>query len=716
MINLYKIRYKIIIPPVVIFLLLLIFFIFLFFPPQILVTPDFGLSDVLNLNFPYKDNLSNNLKHFQLPLWSDKIGSGYPIFAEGQTGTLNLLNLLLFYIFPSYLAFNLGYFFSFLTIGLGTYWYCRIINLSRSSSLWASIVFTFSAVFTVRLMHFNLLQAASFLPVILGLTEKIRKEKKIIYSLINSFLLTQSYFAGFPQMTFIIIFAQIIYLAVSFYQAKKIDIKNIFLFIISLIFFLGLIAIQLLPSIELISTSTRGSNIPLSEIFRFSYSLKYFILFFNPFIYGNPAIGTYPYFGKEQGIYWENIAYLGILPIIFTAIYLFYFKKKSSYFLIYFLLLGISLLLSLGQNSPFYLVYSFFPFTLFRVPSRFLILSAFSLSLISALALEKLTIIKSFSRRNLTFTLFLGFTVWQLFSFGRNFQPAGRVEKWLEKPEIGKSIPQNARIYSLPSYSLWNKEFTKKGWQNLDYFYHLRNNLYPNSNLLFGLSHYGVYPVLQTKRHFLTTSLLEKNILVDEKKSIYKISEQGLNLLRKNNITYLTSPYKIENANLIKVKTLSKPFPYYLYQITSQNSKYYLAKTIKVAKTIDELSYYVENNPKEKVVLEKNLPVKLHKNSGAKITILKDQNDQAKITINSLTDNLIVRSVSFYPGWKAYLDGKEIEIFPANINQQAIIVPRGKHSIEYLYKPLSFQVGFLISGFSFIFWLLLFFKNMGKSK
>lgn len=46
-----------------------------------------------------------------------------------------------------------------------------------------------------------------------------------------------------------------------------------------------------------------------------------------------------------------------------------------------------------------------------------------------------------------------------------------------------------------------------------------------------------------------------------------------------------------------------------------------------------------------------------------------------------------------YPGWKAYIDGKEVPLLHGNYAFRALALPSGKHKIEMRYQPLSFYIG-----------------------
>ena len=67
------------------------------------------------------------------------------------------------------------------------------------------------------------------------------------------------------------------------------------------------------------------------------------------------------------------------------------------------------------------------------------------------------------------------------------------------------------------------------------------------------------------------------------------------------------------------------------------------------------------------------------------------------IRVDAKTAGLLVLSDTYYPGWKADLDGKPVQIFRANGVMRAVAVPAGPHTIRFEYAPRSFQLGAAIS-------------------
>lgn len=95
-----------------------------------------------------------------------------------------------------------------------------------------------------------------------------------------------------------------------------------------------------------------------------------------------------------------------------------------------------------------------------------------------------------------------------------------------------------------------------------------------------------------------------------------------------------------------------------------------------------------------------------------KVQLKKDPSDQVKITsysenevaIDSSTkgNDILMLTDSFYPGWKAYVNGQETKIYLADGVYRAIIVPKGENQIKFIYQPESFKLGAETSAVSLI--------------
>jgi hypothetical protein len=104
-------------------------------------------------------------------------------------------------------------------------------------------------------------------------------------------------------------------------------------------------------------------------------------------------------------------------------------------------------------------------------------------------------------------------------------------------------------------------------------------------------------------------------------------------------------------------------------------------------------------NPKSMAVLEKkpaNLPVK---SDSTFVRFTRDWSEEIVLETYCSTPALLVLSDAYYPaGWSAYVDGNETEIYKTNYVVRSVVVPAGKHTVEYRFKPTSvYYLGYDIS-------------------
>ena len=60
-------------------------------------------------------------------------------------------------------------------------------------------------------------------------------------------------------------------------------------------------------------------------------------------------------------------------------------------------------------------------------------------------------------------------------------------------------------------------------------------------------------------------------------------------------------------------------------------------------------------------------------------------------------DAFLYVSDTYYPGWRAYVDGKRTKIYRANLAFRAVQVPKGKHTVVFKYVPMSFYLGLVLT-------------------
>jgi hypothetical protein len=74
------------------------------------------------------------------------------------------------------------------------------------------------------------------------------------------------------------------------------------------------------------------------------------------------------------------------------------------------------------------------------------------------------------------------------------------------------------------------------------------------------------------------------------------------------------------------------------------------------------------------------------------------KSDNVEIALPSISSPAILLLTDiFYPGWHAYVDGKEAQIVRANYCFRAVLLPAGARNVTFRYDPLSFKLGLIAS-------------------
>jgi len=139
----------------------------------------------------------------------------------------------------------------------------------------------------------------------------------------------------------------------------------------------------------------------------------------------------------------------------------------------------------------------------------------------------------------------------------------------------------------------------------------------------------------------------------------------------------------------------------------------WLVKSVKVVDNADqEVAAIKSFDPKSTAVVNKSFGKSLEGfTSGTgegeiKLTEYQPNYLKYDATVNS-GSQLAVFSEIYYPkGWKAFIDGKETPHIQADYVLRAMLIPAGKHQIEFKFEPASYFVGNKVSLASSILLLL----------
>ncbi len=136
----------------------------------------------------------------------------------------------------------------------------------------------------------------------------------------------------------------------------------------------------------------------------------------------------------------------------------------------------------------------------------------------------------------------------------------------------------------------------------------------------------------------------------------------------------------------------------------------YIVHDVLYAKGENEAEQKIHSkvfNPYAQVVLEDASNISTGKaqsqlNPIERVTLARPNNNKVVLDANCADSGILVLTDTFYPGWNATVDGIATPIYRANMCFRAIPITKGKHHIEFEYRPLSFWIGVVLSGLCMI--------------
>jgi len=702
-----------------------------------LITDDIFTSDIMNDAFPYRFYLSELLKSGQAPLWYPPVYGGFPLLARAEAGIAYPPNLLLFGLLPPYTALNLVILFTLVIAAVGMYLFTREIEVDIVGALVAAVSFAYSGFMVAHLKHLSTVNAACWFPLGLYFIERafrqnegqtfLQKSKPFVYL---SLVIGVQNLAGHTQTAY---YCGLAYVAYFFFRLfisrKKLEsgkrrrgepapaigvgfIRNprTLWFGVAVLIAAGISAVQLLPTYELVSLSQRSGGVTFEYAANYAYDPSNVKTFFYP--YANGDIGNATYRGKS--IFWEDYGYVGLITTLF-ALYAAVALWKKPYTKFFAVAAIVAYVLALGPNTPVYeAFFHVIPgMKFFRFPTRFLLIVDVSLAILAAMGVSHLLARQGDKTRlrpdavNPVGYAVLALVVLDLLYFQMRQNPIVDANAWVTRPKTVQKLREDHglfRIYSPGASETHKAAFSMaKGWQgSLQPYLDQREFIQPSLNVLFGLSTADGYAQLtpnyvvdvwgdQNRGGWIyETATVQQNAFIPKPEFIKIIS--------MFNIKYLLTPWPVQSDSLEKMES---PVGVFMYRNPLVMPRAFVVSNYRLAQSPEAAKSILLSNdfdPKRETILYKRPQHTLRDEQiMANAVIEQYQANEVSIRVKTDREGLLVLSDTYYPGWRAFVDGEEKEVLQANACQRAIEIPTGEHDVRFVFDSLPVKAGFGVS-------------------
>ena len=709
---------------------------------KILLGQAYFWEDFLYQNFPFRSFAATSVAMGQMPLWNPYTFNGMPFLADIQTTVLYLPTLALTLFVSngslSYYWLEVIIILHFVLAGVGMFYLAKSFTVQNIPALFAGAAYMLSGYMIVHAIHQQNVTLVAWYPLIILFFRKALNEKRWLYVFVCGLVLGHSILAGYPQLSLYLYFFLGLYFLLELattHKGKELLSRPAFTMTAKaasiIVISVAIAMIQLLPTFELSDLSERA-QITFEKASEGSLAWSQLATLYFPKMFGSAGANGFEYFGPGQYFYfWETCIYLGVLPLLLGVLSISEWKKNKYVKFLWGIVI-FSLLFALGNNFfLFRLFFEFVPgFSKFRIPARMGIFLTLAMALLSAFSLQHLLYEKKGStgrtiqRTALIVVAAIGLLVYFLINAGSfagsmtgaSFRDVASV--------ISKGITPSLFILLLSAGILF--VLIVKGnvtrfaglllvvvlFADMFVFGGNQNNGQTNPNDYF-------------KRQSKLTEFLQN----DGKQDLFRVNtrnsygilpgwdrNQGMidRIFTLEGYTPLTlqrkyapvaSPDVLYDLLNVKYKAVfdEKTGQQNFVEHPNRMPRAFFLYDVHIARSEQELLDLIKSpsfNHRTTAIIEKALSKPLATPStrptwDARIT--EYTNNEIKLDAHTSQDGLLVLSEMHYPGWKAYVDGVETEIYRTDYNLRSLLVAQGEHKIEMKFESATFRNGMWIS-------------------
>lgn len=682
------------------------------------------------------------------PLWTNLVYGGHALFAEGQAGLSNPVNYLAAWLFPPEFGHNLLHWLAMTAFGLGCYGLCRALAISPVGALFASLAATFSSLVIHSNTSMTAIEAMAWIPLTLWSFEswltRPGKWQAVTFGLCTAMLV----FSGYPHF----LHGTVIYMLASMttlflggpltQQAPRIIGRYWKTGLLAVAVCAAISCIQWLPLLELASLSHRQEGVGIAINGTVEFLIRGLFYSTNNFIPSDPPnpdyfpntgsllvcflasacflVPTSPRlkghivaslllvnlgFGNLSPIY-RFVTDFGIIPGIES------FRMMFPYFIlsiIGFAALAANTLDRLGSGAgprwalprvPALLgwaaLLACWGALLYRyhnsaAPALNYVIAGLSLAVLAILAIARRT--RAFP---LSMVVLLTAEILLL-----KLVPFGTVETRLltREPAAVGYIKSTADAASFRHYQLGLASLTFSNPNSKELVGRARNeldNLVASTNLAWGIPSFSGALALKSWRKPMTNDAVLAEIeggsddrpgqrLMDYL-SIKWVSKS----IRNSPTSRLLVPVRDPDGNLVVWEN-----PYAMPTIQTWLRAQPVANAEQALQGVHSgaaNTLFIEASPGELS------PAQLAPPEGIPaLQTLEASATRYRLHSDSTTGFWLFLADTYYPGWKATVDGAPVKIYAAQVLGKAIFVPAGKHRLKIYFQSDSFRLGALVS-------------------
>lgn len=614
--------------------------------------------DMANIEIPRLQFQARAIRSHEFPLWVPYPWAGQPLAGQMQPGPFYPLNLVFVKLgFPhgalSTTALNWYY---ILGIHFLASWFCyacaRAMGRGIAASLAAGAAYSFGG-FLGACGWLDVANGAVWIPpAFLFLYRAAQGSRPVLSAALSGSCAGVAFLSGHHEVPLLLAWAAVLFwLSLATRNRRWRTLLLVFLAALGLVS-----AVQTLPALEYGRLAVRWTGLEMPQSWneripyvvaeRYSMPLKA--------IWGIAAPG---------GDWNDRSFYLGFITVTFAILGFTMYRRVTAARWMGALAAG-SLLYALGGNTPFHgLLFSTLPLLgKGRVPMRALSLFSFAMAILFAFGIDAVREGRLGRKlRGTAVLVVLAFVEWwslQVFPnrYSEHWRSyLGEFAQYDDIASFLRSEPQPVRV-------LINDTDVSA---NLGEWYGIDTVYGPGASVTKNIWRHELHTA-QTQALFGVTHYLARNSQ-NPNETLAFTSRSGVRVFRRTNamprawLVHETESVSSEGELRKKVSDSTTPFRARALMLTP-------------------------NSPKLEVCAGEET-----------VDWVRRTSNELRLQVRARCRGLLVVSETYYPGWKAYVDGKPVQVLEAFGAFRSAVVPAGEHQVVFIYRPLTVLWGAVLS-------------------
>ncbi|MDP4797771.1 MAG: YfhO family protein [Crocinitomicaceae bacterium] len=684
--------------------------------------------DSIDCFYPWRFYIGECLQNGQLPYWNPYQDLGYPIHADPSSGAWYPMVWLIGY-FNGYTVYSLAFemWFHVFIGGVGFFLLAKQLKFDKKLALFAGMSYMLCGLFVGNAQHLPYLISAAWLPFVILFYFKLATEKSYWNSVKAAFFLFLMVTGGYPAFTIILFYLFVIFFVIYFIKTWENEPKQAVLHFIGrhalFLVYTVLLCLGLFISIYKVSPYlSRLGDFSLEQALFSPFTPQSFVSFLLPY---TTTLHS-DYFNSDLSM---RNGYFGLFAFLFFIGGLFLKKPLEIKVLFYFGLF--SLMAAVGEYLPIRaILFDYIPMmNIFRFPSVFRLFFIIAALLTALVFLKKQFESNEWKVKQLIYLSGISmilFIVLVMIARTNGYLDLGSFfSAYLFHDNEKLSFWQAIAFHSLFQIAI------------LSLFLLVLWKVKERSKIMLSLLVLtGIDLIISTQLNAPATVYYErvKTSEAHENVSKYPLGfpkQKAISIEEGGHLPNIGQPYwqnqttfqkqfsaeGFNSFSFTSYEFIESEYPQ-LFSELKKNSNVLLSDSIVSEK-------YLKQYKKDSLFTAKQLffsptdytkLIKFNLHHSVSDNAHLTSYDAANFTIKSNVkqQQLLTLFQKHYTGWKAFVDNKEVTIYKSDLNFMSVILPAGKHTVEFRYSNPALRIAWVLSLLGSLIAISSFFFNVRR--